>query len=274
MKKRFLVLAYLGAIVAPATVRKLTAKTWTGKISTLYFSGDKEIAYYVFPGILYPPEDVIRGFFGPNQHDLHLVHYGHKDYDPEAAAIAAARHMQDGGYQKIRIISFSMGDQLLHTLGKCLPEYVKDGRIEIVSIDSLPNPEFIGDGYRIALTLARPLLKALRFLGGTALEIPCFKRDECWRSPAEVIEQLITLPSWEYDYVGEPIFLCVKAVIKDSRVFYDPKDVVDTFDDAFNCYEDRPSIIYFNLGGDLANIRDEATAMGYYKVFDNINWEF
>lgn len=276
MRKELLVLGWLGFVTTPYIVRKLRENkgSFTGSIATLHSTGNDEIGYYVFPGIMYPPEKIIKGFINPERYDLHLVHYGHRGYEPELAAEAAARHIKGFGYKKVRIISFSMGDQLLRTLGKCLPEYVKEeGRLEIVSIDSLPNPDFIGGGCKAILVATSPLLMALRILGGIALEIPCFRRDECWRSPAEVLEQLSTLLRWDYDYTDSPIMDCVKAIIKDGYVFYDPRNAGDLFRETFYCTEEE-HLVFFNVGGDLANIRDSATVKGYYKVFNYLNWKF
>ncbi len=275
MKKELLGLSWLGFITTPYIIRKLRENkgSFTGSIASLHSTGNNEIGYYIFPGIMYPPEKIIKDFINPERYDLHLVHYGHRGYEPELAAEAVARHIKGFGYKKVRVISFSMGDQLLRTLGKCLPEYIKESRLEITSIDSLPNPDFIGGGYKTILVAASPFLMALRVLGGIALEIPCFKRDECWRSPAEVMEQLGTLMKWDYDYTDSPIMDCVKAIIKDGRVFYDPKNAGEIFEDTFNCYEDAP-LVYFNTQGDLANIRHKETVKGYHKVFQDLNWKF
>lgn len=275
MKKSILFASWLGLITTPYIFRKLTTRqgNWTGGISTLYATGNDEIGYYIFPGILCPPEKVIKDFIQPKRYDLHFVHYGHRDYNPILAAEAVSRHIKGFGYKKVRIISISMGDQLLRTLGSCLSKHVQEGRIEIISIDSLPNPTFISNGCLTAIKFTKPLLKTLRILGGVTLEIPCFKRDKCWRSPAEVIEQLSSFTSWDYDYTECPIFNCIRAIIKDGRVFYDPEDAGSIFDKTFNDQEGEP-LVYFNTLGELANIRDKLTVRGYRSVFESLGWKF
>lgn len=274
MKKlSVLSLSWLGAVTAPHIFRKLTStkSNWSGTIESLYTTGNDEIAYYIFPGILCPPDSLIKHFIDPKRYDLHLVKYGHKDYNPAIIANAVARHIKGFGYKKIRIISISMGDQVLLHLGEYLKEYVDNDRIEIVSIDSLPNPSFIHKKYRAAIQLSTPILMALRTLGGWVAEIPCFKYDHCWRSPAEVVEQLCSLVSHSHDYTRSPIMSCVKAVIKDGRVFYDPKYAAELFDHAFNR---QTPLVHFNTRGKLANLRDVDTVLIYQKVFNSLNWKF
>ncbi|MDO4889689.1 MAG: hypothetical protein Q4A25_03325 [Candidatus Saccharibacteria bacterium] len=275
MKKSILFASWLGLVTAPSLVRKFIVdkNQFTGNIQLLSYSGNSDIGYYFFPGILYPPEDIIRNFINPQRYDLHLVNYEHRDYDPISAAKAVARHIRGSGYRKVRIISVSMGDQLLRPLGIELQDYVKDDRIEIVSIDSLPNPDFISRGYKTALVVASPILMTLRILGGWVAEIPCFRRDGCWRSPAEVIEQLGNLLKYGYDYTEDPIRNCVKAVIRDEHVFYAPEYAKGLFEDTFDDYEYEP-LVHFNAGCDLANIRDKKTVEGYRQIFDDIDWKF
>lgn len=275
MQKKVLITGWLGLVTAPCLFRKLTVKKlglWTGRISTLNYTGSDEIGYYFFPGILYPPERIITDFIQPLKHDLYLVHYGRRDYSPALAAEAVARHAKTLGFKKIRIISVSMGDQLLSSLGHYLRNYVKEQRLEIVSIDSLPNSWFIKDSYLTALKAMNPILMTLRILGGWVAEIRCFRRDECWRSPAEVIEQLNALTSNRYDYTDKLIFRCIKAVIKDRDVFYDPEDAKMLYSGVFENYENE-TLVYFTPG-ELANIRDEKTVDGYRKVFKDLKWEF
>lgn len=276
MKKSILFASWLGLVTVPSLVRKFVVdkNQFTGNIQSLNYSGNDDIGYYFFPGILYPPEEVIKSFIKPERYDLHLVHYGHKDYDPISTAKAVARHIRGSGYKKVRIISVSMGDQLLRPLGiELLQDYIRKGRLEIVSIDSLPNPSFISSGYKTALVVASPLLTTLRVLGGWAIEIPCFRHDECWRSPAEVIEQLGGLLKHDYDYTEDPIRDCIKAVIRDEHVFYAPEYSKGLFEDTFNDYEDE-FLVHFNAGGSLANIRNKQTVKGYHQVFNDIDWEF
>lgn len=266
-------LGWFGAVTAPHIVRKLTStkSNWSGVIEPLYTTGNDEIAYYVFPGILCPPDSIIKNFIDPKSYDLHLVKYGCKDYDPAIIASAVARHIKGFGYKKVRIISISMGDQLLLPLGECLKEYVDNDRIEVVSIDSLPNPSFIHKKYRAAIQLSAPVLLTLRTLGGWVAEIPCFKYDHCWRSPAEVVEQLCSLVSHSYNYTRSPIMSCVKAVIKDGHVFYDPKYTAELFNGAFNR---QTPLVHFNTRGKLANLRDVDTVLIYQKVLKSLNWKF
>ncbi len=275
MKKSLFFVSWLGLVTAPYIIRRTTSgENWSGHISTLHSTGNN-IGYYIFPGILYPPENVVKRFINPERYDLHMVHYGHRDYDPDAAAEAVANHIKAFGYKTVRIISFSMGDQLLSTLGYSLPNLVGSGRIEIVTIDSMPNEDFIHPKYLEVLRLTTPILTALRVLGGWIAEIPCLRRDQCWRSPAEVIGQLGALPGYRYDYIDDPIFDCIVACIKDVRVFYDPRYASSLFDETFNYDEDddpQPRL-YFNTG-DLCNIRDKATVDGYHKVFKTIGWKF
>ena len=277
MKKflRFFVY-WLGLITTPYIVRRLTkGDNWSGYIRTLHSTGNNEIAYYIFPGMLYPPEDVIKRFFGPKRYDMHLVHYGHKDYEPDLAAEAVAKHIKALGYKTIRIISFGTGDQLLNGLNFYLDDLIDEDRVEIITIDSLPNPEFLSKGYLQALRVINPILMAFRVLGGWLAEVPCFKRDGCWRSPAEVIEQLNTLTSYDYDYADDPIIDCVKACIKDTDVFYDPENATELFDATFNYIEDENETprLYFNAGK-LCDIQDIKTVLGYHKIFASLKWRF
>lgn len=265
---------WIGAVIAPYIFRKLTPKSnWGGEITTLYSTGEDKVGYYILPGLFCPPEDVFKKFFNPEMHDLHLVKYGNKGYDPTLTARAIARHIRGLGYQKARIISISIGDQVLKPLGKCLDDYVQDERIEVVSIDSIPNPQFIKPVFAAILVAMKPLFKGLRLLGGIALEIPFLKKDQGWHSPATVIEQLDSATKWDYDYTDDPIFDCLRAVAKDREVFYDPKDAEDIFADVFNCYEDEP-LVYFNTLGELANLRDDFTVVGYRNMFKKLNWKF
>lgn len=267
-------LGWLGMVTAPHVVRKFTSvkSNWTGEIVPLYTTGNDEIAYYVFPGILCPPKSLIMHFIDPKSYDLHMVDYGRKDYNPAVIADAVAKHIKGLGYKKVRIISISMGDQLLLSLGEYLKDYVDTKRIEVVSIDSLPNPSFIGKKYRSALKLSDPLLMTLRTLGGWIAEVPCIKHDQCWHSPAEIVEQLHSLVNYSYDYTKSPMIHCVKAVIKDSMVFYDPKYAASHFDCTFNRI-DQP-LVYFNPRGKLANFRDIDTILVYRKVFRSLGWKF
>ena len=276
MRKSTLFASWLGLVTAPYLIRRVAkGDNWSGYIKTLHSTGNDNIGYYVFPGILYPPEDVIKNFINPERYDLHLVHYGHKDYEPDLAAEAVANHIEALGYKTVRIISFSMGDQLLSTLGYYLSELVEDERLEIVTIDSLPNPDFISQKYLNILRIVNPILMPLRILGGWVAEIPCFKWDHCWRSPAEVIEQLSDLTSYNYDYSDDPIIGCVKACIKDSQIFYDPDNISGLFDATFNCFEEEePEARLYFTSGSLCDIRDKATTTEYHNVFETIGWQF
>ncbi|MBR3365706.1 hypothetical protein IKG48_01115 [Candidatus Saccharibacteria bacterium] len=276
MKKLSFIASWLGLITTPYIIRRVAkGNNWSGYIKTLHSTGNDSIGYYIFPGILYPPEAVIKRFISPKRYDLHLIHYGHKDYEPDLAAEAVANHIEALSYKTVRIISFGMGDQLLSTLGYYLSDLVREGRIEVVTIDSVPNPDFINSKYLKALRSVNPVLMAIRIISGWIVEIPCFKKDHCWRSPAEVIEQLSSLTSYNYDYTDDPILDCIKACIKDARVFYDPENAAKLFDTTFNYIEDndpKPRL-YFNTGK-LCNIRDKATIEGYNKVFNAIGWKF
>ena len=270
---------WLGIVTLPYIARKITEEKFTGQISALNISSDKSIGYYIFPGTLYPSDEVFKGFFQPKKYDFNVVHYGYKDYDPDFIAEQVAEHAKTVGYKKVRVISISIGDQLLSGLNICLKDKVRDASLEIVSIDSLPNPDFISEKYRKPLKTFEPLIVTLRTLGGWLLELPLIRRTGRWHSPAVLMEQIVNLTSWNYDYPADEILDCVVAVIKDDEVFYAPDNSEELFETTYNwpdeeLGDDPQCRIYYNYNGKLADFLDEPTQKGYKRVFGDLKWQF
>ena len=162
-----------------------------------------------------------------------------------------------------------------------MKEHVENGNLEIVTIDSLPHPEFIHEKYRKPLQNFEPLLVALRTLGGWLLELPFIRHAGHWHSPAVVLEQLTNATSWAYDYSEDEIMGSIVAAIKDSRVFYAPDKSNQLYDLTFNWPEEdgpgdiEPSCrVYYNYFGAPADFQDNYTKASYKKVFEAISWQF
>lgn len=259
---------WIGAVTIPHILGVLTEgyeNEFKGKLIRLHKGSEKEVGTYIFPGALSASPIRYKMALKPRHYDLTFVDYGTKDYRPEAAARAVARDIFIQDYESVQIISFSMGDQLLCTLSEELHDMVDEGKIEIVTIDSLPSPEFIDDGLRKVIEFFLPALKTFRTIGGWVTEFPIIRTGGANHSLAELIEQLTAINSYRFDYTRRyKLMKRVVAAIRDGYVFYEPDDTEELFDEAFG-----PNVYYFNPSGKLDSINDETK-----EVFKNVGFRF
>jgi hypothetical protein len=269
-KKKLAIMSgfWIGAVTIPHLLRVLTEdreSEFKGKLIRLHKTSEREIGTYIFPGALSASPIKYKMALKPRHYDLTFVDYGTKDYRPEAAARAVAKDIFTQGYESVQIISFSMGDQLLCTLSEELHEMIEDRTIEIVTIDSLPSPEFIDNGLRKTIEFFLPALKTFRTIGGWVTELPIIRTHGVNHSLAELIEQLTAINSYCFDYTRRyKLMRCVVAAIRDGYVFYEPDDTEELYDEAFGS-----DVYYYNSSGKLDCINEETK-----QVFKKVGFRF
>ncbi|MBR3414903.1 hypothetical protein IKG73_02735 [Candidatus Saccharibacteria bacterium] len=277
----FSILTWIGTATLPYLIRKWTEETgkFTGRISTLNYSNDKSIGYYLIPGLIPLPRKLAQSIFEPKKYDFNLIEYGHKDYNLEAISFAIDNHIKQAGYQKVRLITIGLGDHLLAFLDYTLADMIRDEKVEVVTIDNLPSPDFLSRHSYKLLSLVEPGLMSLRIFFGWLAEIPFIRFRGDWRSPAVLIEQLSSLVGYIGDYSQDEIMSCIKAVVKNGEASYASPDIDSLLDITFNFVEDEqedapPCKTFYNYFGNPSNLADSITAGGCLRVLKNLDWNF
>lgn len=178
--------------VIGSIVLRLTLLKPSGRIETLYYDEEEDIASFFIPGINGPPKEVFETYAASVAGNVYLVHHSHHGFSPKLLARQIEQHAKNHGYNKINIYSISVGCKVAQKLEK--------NTDNSVLLNPCLKPAHLKPGLRMILQITTPILVLLRIALGILADLPILPIDGTWRSLSENFEQLFYIAWVPYDF--------------------------------------------------------------------------
>ena len=161
-----------------------------------------DLAYYIIPGIVPPPYPEYNQFITGYNKGMHghcfFVDYGKDHYSPKNSAKLVVHHAVANHIKEIRLLTISIGSQLVPFIATELANTAISCRIW--AIDPCMCPNYLWPNVRKSLRISMPFAIILKIILGWVGQQRIIPRNNALRSYAEICEQAKAITYTDYTH--------------------------------------------------------------------------
>lgn len=231
-----------------------------------------QMAYYILPGILCPPYREYNHFVQGDgaaywmKGDCFFVDYGPDYFDPASMAILVADHIKANHFKEVRLLTISIGDQIVPYLANAL--LGSDVTCKSWAISPVVSPDYLNNDTCTLLRISAPFLGIAKILLGWLGQKRIIPWDCVNRSFAEIADQARTIIYNDYDYdrSGLPSnFEASNLIFSDDDEFMDPGNY-PIYDEHLKCHI-LPDLKHCRFHDDWPAYLEALHSLGFYNPY-------